>query len=348
LLRDTAWSNTARVAQLAGAGQALSEPERAAQERSLVPVEPVLTPVAVQQAVPGAELLAHRGDRPEHPLVVPGDIFDGREQEQGGVHLGSPECLHVHPSVTVVASLLDRFPQLVAGLFPAARGGPAHALVGQANAAIERGPAEHLRVDEVIGVAGPLPDAAIGFVPSLRRVVDQRDQEAPVVVARRVAAPVRAPGQVDQLSVGVELDLPGGVVADPDRRRSPVTGDSIHDVAAQPSLSAHAVEDLEILGVAGGRAHDEGAEGVRLVHRAELGERPGAEARVAHPGVAVVPVACGADGLGQRRGRGGDDRAGGRVGERLEHDARPSRRGFVATAEAKRRRPLAPPRHGFL
>ena len=45
---------------------------------------------------------------------------------------------------------------------------------------------------EVIGLTGPLPDPVIGLPPALRRVIDQRDQEAPIVVAWRVPATVPA------------------------------------------------------------------------------------------------------------------------------------------------------------
>ena len=183
-----------------------------------------------------------------------------------------------------------------------------------------------------------------GSRPLLGGMIDQRHQEPPVVVARRMAAAVPAPGQVDELAVGVELELlrrrrsRAGPAPTCDIPRGP-----LDDVAPEPALPTDAVDDLEILGVAGGRAHDERAERVGLVDRAELGERAGAEARVPHPGVAVVPVAGSADRLGQRRRRRRDDRARGRVGERLEHDPRAARRGLVARAEAERRGPLAPP-----
>ena len=196
---------------------------------------------------------------------------------------------------------------------------------------------------EVLGIARPFPDPAVGFGPPLGRVVDQRHQEPPVVVARRVAAPVPAPRQVDELAVGIELELSGGVVPDPDRSRTSVSLEPLDDVAPESALAAHAVHDLEILGVAGGRAHDERAERIGLVDRAELGQGARAEARVPHPRVAVVPVARAADRLRERRGRGRDDRAGGRVRECLEHDPRAARRLLIARAQVERRGPLAPP-----
>ncbi len=86
-------------------------------------------------------------------------------------------------------------------------------------------------------------------------------------------------------------------------------------------LAADPVHDLErsLAGTAAGGARHEGDELLGLVRAGADVERLDREARVADPGVAVVPVALAADGLGQR-GRGcGDDRAGRAVGEALEH-----------------------------
>ena len=64
------------------------------------------------------------------------------------------------------------------------------------------------------------------------------------------------------------------------------------------------MNDAKSVGLVGARAD------VERLHR---------QRGVADPGVAVVPVALAADVLGQRRGRGGDDRAGRPVGQTLEY-----------------------------
>src|SRR5947209_10623528 len=119
-----------------------------------------------------------------------------------------------------------------------------------------------------------------------------------------MAATVPAPDQVDDLAVGVELALVGGVVAGPGRRRPAVALEVGEPLALDPAFTTGAVEDLQLLGVPGGRADHEGAERVRLGNRAQLRERPRAEAGVSYPGKPVVPVALAAHDLGQRRGRG--------------------------------------------
>jgi len=86
-------------------------------------------------------------------------------------------------------------------------------------------------------------------------------------------------------------------------------------------LAADPVHDLQraAAGQAAGRAGHEGDELLGLVRAGADVERLGGQARVADPGVAVVPVALAADALGQRaRGRGHDG-ARGPEGQALEH-----------------------------
>ena len=64
------------------------------------------------------------------------------------------------------------------------------------------------------------------------------------------------------------------------------------------------------------------APGHRLVAVAGVEHREQRQRRVAQPAVAVVPVAHAADPLRQRRRRGGDDPARGRVRQRLQHEQR--------------------------
>ncbi len=87
-----------------------------------------------------------------------------------------------------------------------------------------------------------------------------------------------------------------------------------------------AVHDLEGAALAVGRLAEPvgqpGDERLRLLREPEPQERVERERGVAHPRVAVVPVALAADVLRQAGGRGGDDCAGGPVGEQLERERR--------------------------
>src|SRR5207248_7288377 len=111
------------------------------------------------------------------------------------------EGLDEHAARLVVAAALDRALDLALHLAPAACRRPAHGLVGELDAALDRRPAQRLRVDEVLRLLPPLPDTGVRILPALAHDVDELDDEAPQVVVRRVPAAVPTPGQVQQLAV---------------------------------------------------------------------------------------------------------------------------------------------------
>ena len=203
--------------ELALMSQALGQPERAAHERALLAWQSILTSVSVEQAVASVEFLAHGLGCADHPLVTPIDELHGGEEQERGVEFGTIVGLDEDAAFVVIAATLDRAAQPVSHLLPASHGSSPHAFVSQPDAAIERRPAEHLGVDEVLRSAGEFPDSPVGLGAMLGGVVDQREQKPPIVIAGRMPAAVPAPGQVDQLSVGVELALRGGVVSHPHR-----------------------------------------------------------------------------------------------------------------------------------
>ena len=128
--------------------------------------------------------------------------------------------------------------------------------------------------------------------------------------------------RVQQRAPDVVLLLLVGGVADPHRpraARSPRGGRAI--VLVELALAVEAVHDLQLL-LAGGDVGDEVEEVVGLPLEAQRQQRPQHERRVADPAVAVVPVALALRRLGQRGGRGGQQRAAGRVGEALERQRR--------------------------
>ena len=129
--------------------------------------------------------------------------------------------------------------------------------------------------------------------------------------------------RVEQLAVHVELGLVPRAVADAHRPAVAVTGQRVELVLRDEALAADAVHDLQALPAreaAGGGVGEEVEEPARLEAAPARRERADREAGVAHPRVAVVPVADAADLLGQRRRRRRDDRAGRRVVERPQHD----------------------------
>src|SRR6185295_3778122 len=106
---------------------------------------------------------------------------------------------------------------------------------------------------------------------------------APVVVVGRVAMAVPAPALIEDLAVGVELELAGGRVAGAGRRGAAISLEMIELYLAQAALAFDPEQNLEVVGVAGGAALDEAPEPVGLIDVTELGEGVRREGRVADP-----------------------------------------------------------------
>src|ERR671921_2580941 len=85
--------------------------------------------------------------------------------------------------------------------------------------AIERDPAQDLRVCVMEPAGTPLPDPLVRFPPSLAHRATETVEHAVSVTVDTPAAVQEPGGAVDDLSVDVELKLALGVVADPHRAR---------------------------------------------------------------------------------------------------------------------------------
>src|SRR5215207_2278293 len=85
--------------------------------------------------------------------------------------------------------------------------------------AIERNPAQALRVGVMESAGASLPDALIRFAPASAHRAAQT-VEHPARVAVEAPAAIQEPGcAVDDLSIDIELELALGIVADPHRAR---------------------------------------------------------------------------------------------------------------------------------
>jgi hypothetical protein len=128
------------------------------------------------------------------------------------------------------------------------------------------------------------------------------------------------------------------------------TREQVHVVAFEgPQLDlrqhpfpAHPVQDLQVLGPAGGRPLEPPHEGVRLVAIAQGEQGVELERGVAEPRVPVVPVPRAPNLLRQRGGGGRDDGARGRVGQRLQDEGAAEHRLPVWTPVGTALRPVPP------
>ncbi len=174
----------------------------------------------------------------------------------------------------------------------------------------------------MLGLAARLPDALVGLVPDLDRALDLVLDDRPQPL-RDMAAHLRV--QIDRVEHGAEdvvLLLVVGAVADPHGPRALVAAEVVERRLGQVAFAADPVHDLQAAVAVTLEVGDELHEVVGLPVEAERVQPPEREGRVAHPAVAVVPVALALRGLRQRGRRRRDGRTGGGVGEALERERR--------------------------
>ncbi len=198
-----------------------------------------------------------------------------------------------------------------------------------------------------MGVVRPasarLPDAFVRLVPMAADVFAEGAQHALGLPVERASLPHEVGHGIDHLAVHVQLELVGRRVADPDRPRSPISGQPVEDAFGRRLVAVQVVEDVELGPGQPGGLQQPLEEGVGLVGKAEPVECPDRERRVAQPAEPVIPVERAADSLGQGRGRRGDDRTRGSVDQELEGERAPDHRLPPGAVVANPRGPVSPP-----
>jgi hypothetical protein len=133
----------------------------------------------------------------------------------------------------------------------------------------------------------------------------------------------------DRVEHGAEhvvLALVESAVPDPDRPCAGVSREVVERRFGEVPPPVDPVHDLHRAVFGRIDVGDEFHELVGLPVEVEPVERLQREGRVAHPGVAVVPVALPARGLGQRRRQRGHGRSGRHIGQPLDRERRPLNR----------------------
>ena len=149
--------------------------------------------------------------------------------------------------------------------------------------------------------------------------LDERPQPAGQVLA---AAGVQQQ-RVEHRAEHVVLALVERTVADPHRPGALVARQLVARRLGQVAAAVDAVHDLQAAVGVRLEVGDELHELVGLPVEVEVVQRLQREGRVAHPRVAVVPVALAARGLGQRGRQRGHRGAGRHVGQALDRERRP-------------------------
>ena len=194
--------------------------------------------------------------------------------------------------------------------------------LGELRGAVERDPAHELRRDVVLRRAARLPDALVGLAPDLRRALGLRLDDRPEPPRQPLALARVEQDRVEHRAEDVVLALVERAVADPDRARARVAGEVVARRLGQVAPAVDPVHDLQRPVLGRLDVGDELHELVGLPVEVEPVQRLQRERRVAHPRVAVVPVALAARRLGQRRRERGHRRAGRHVGEALDRERR--------------------------
>ena len=243
------------------------------------------------------------------------------------------------------AALHDLVVDAVPDRHPAGDVGGQAALAGDPDRALDRDPAHQPGVRVVPAAAARLPDPLVGLVPVVDQPLEVAGELHPAVVVDGQPVLVAEVDGVHQLAVDVELQLGRRPVADPHRRRAHVALQVRELLLGQVLAPVDAVHDLQRARLAVGRVAEAPLQPLHeragLLGEPEPEQRVEREGGVAHPRVAVVPVACAAELLRQAGGGGGHDRAGGRVGEQLERERRAMHHLAPAPAVARAAQPAA-------
>ena len=184
-------------------------------------------------------------------------------------------------------------------------------------------PAVQLRVHEVAGLVTHLPDPLIRETPRPSRHVGDAGQERSVLRTQVTSRLGEEVAGVEDLAVGVELDLTRRAVADPHRDGAAVTGELIEGHLGKMAGPRDPIHDLQVLGASRAGSFEPPLEGRGLREVPEDHQGCKGQRGVPDPGEPVVPVALSTDPLRQRGRAGRNHRAGRGVGEGLEDERRP-------------------------
>ena len=194
--------------------------------------------------------------------------------------------------------------------------------LGQLRGPVQRHPAHELRRHVVLRGAARLPDALVRLLPRLGGALGLGLHDRPEVPWKAGAAPGVQQDRVEHRPVDVVLALVERAVADADGPGAGVAGEVVPRRLGQVAASVDAVHDLQRAVLVRLEVGDELHELVGLPVEIEIVQGLQGERRVAHPGVAVVPVALAARRLRQRRGERGDGGAGRHVRQALDGQGR--------------------------
>ncbi len=282
-------------------GQAVGQPERAGQKGALPTAESVhITGVdgAVPEDEPAVDQLALDSlDGAPHPGIVGREEADQRDHQQTGVELVGPVVLGERPDRGVEPLVADLVMDLLADLLPPVDRTFPTVFLRRLDGTVDGHPCHDLRVGEVAAGTPNLPDAVIRLAPPVLQKVHQRELELPTGTPRIVGRFRLVEGRHD-LAVHIQLELPGGGIADADRSRTLVPGQPVHLPFVEPAFTCCAVHDLHLRRIPGRGPQQPVPPGHGLLVEATPHEGLEGQGGVPQPAEPVVPVATPTQRLG--------------------------------------------------
>ena len=219
--------------------------------------------------------------------------------------------------------------------------------IGEFRRPVHRHPAHELRGHVLARRAASLPDALVGLAPDADRALGLGLDDRPQPPREPLAAFRMLEDAVQHGAVDVILPLVERAVADPHWARAGVTGQVVAGALGQIAPPVDPVHDLHAAVGDRFEVGDELHELLGLPVEVEPVQRLQRERGVAHPRVAVVPVALAARRLGQRRGGRRDGRPGGHVRQALDgHDRALDRLAPAVVRDPGAGQPRAPEARG--
>ena len=213
-------------------------------------------------------------DGPDHSFVVGGEEPNERHHQQAGIEFDGSIELGERPDLGVpplLANLgMDRIPDDAP-------------LVGRslqtvdfdtANGAVESDPGHDLGVGERPTRTTDLPDSVVRIGPVVDEESHDRHLDPPDDLVHGDAVGASPVDGVHELPVDVELELPGGGIADPHRRRSLVSGEPVDLQFGQATLTGWSVHDLQLIGITGGDASQPSPASSLLLHASPIRSGP--------------------------------------------------------------------------
>ncbi len=281
--------------QPAGAGEAFDEPEVTKDKPALLSFQSVFVQVSPQE-VSVHQFFPAGIDRSLYSFVFEGQEVDQRQKEKAGVEIAGAIALHEGVFFRVVSFCENIFPDRRTLLDPSLHRGFEAVAFRDGDAPVERYPAHHLGVDEVVWAVADLPDAVVRFFPVFHGQSADVAKEGPELFIYLSGVVREAERCVHDLAVDIPLVLGMGEVADAYRPGVPVAFQVFELLFPQERFAFERIHDPEVFSAMPAVDRMEPAnEAVRLHDVTEGKKCLERERGVSQPGKAVIPVSFAAD-----------------------------------------------------